>query len=188
MLGFQIVLGLFFLYLTILGGFVQDLFSCELQRFIKSSIIFRHILVLLSIFIFTFVLGWYTDKALLSAKEAQESQEATEGFSLNETLYKYIKYTFLIYGIFLATTKCDIRFLLPVLIIVSLLIFLYVDKIYNKNIKDIADNGKIIQGMEITVISLLVIGFIIYAMRQYKDHSKTWNTLTFIFGNANCRG
>jgi len=184
MLGFQIILGLFFLYLTILGGFVQDLFSCELQRFVKSSIVFRHILVILSIFIFTFVLGWYTDKALLSAKEAQESQE---GFSLDKTLYKYIKYTFLIYGIFLVTTKCDIRLLLPALIIVSLLIFLYIDKIYNKNNKDIADNGKIIQGMEITIIALLVIGFIIYATRQYKDHTKTWNTLTFIFGNANCR-
>ena len=187
MFGFQIILGLFFLYLTILGGFVQDLFSCELQRFIKSSVMFRHILVLLSIFIFTFVLGWYTDKALISAKEAQDSQETKEGFSLDKTLYKYIKYTFLIYGIFLLTTKCDIRFLLPTLLIVSLLIFLYIDRIYNKNNKDISENGMIIQGMEITVLSLLIIGFIVYTLRQYKDHSKHWNTLTFIFGNANCR-
>lgn len=184
MLGFQIILGLFFLYLTILGGFVQDLFSCELQRFVKTSIVFKHILVLLTIFIFTFVLGWYTDKALLSAKEAQETQE---GFSLDKTLYKYIKYTFMIYGIFLITTKCDIRFLLPALIIVSLLIFLHINKLYNKNNKNLDDNSKIIQGMEITVISLLVIGFILYTMRQYKDHAKTWNILTYIFGNANCR-
>ena len=184
MLGFQIILGLFFLYLTILGGFIQDLFSCELQRFIKSSIFIRHILVILTIFIFTFVLGWYTDKALLSAKEAQEAQE---GFSLNSTLFKYIQYTFMIYLIFLITTKCDIRLLLPALIIVIVLILLYIDTIYNREEKGPGQTENIIILMEITTIVLLLIGFILYTMRQYKDHSKTWNTLTFIFGSAKCR-
>ena len=58
------VLPLFFLYFVLVGGYSSDILNCQLQRNLKNSVMFKHILLFLSIYIFTFVLNWYTFDSL----------------------------------------------------------------------------------------------------------------------------
>ena len=54
------ILGIFFLYLVMFGSYINVLLNCGLQRLLINNIYLRHIIVYFSIFIFTFVLNWYT--------------------------------------------------------------------------------------------------------------------------------
>lgn len=60
----NIVLPIFFLYFVLISGYCSSLLNCGLQRFMKNSIYFKHFLILLSIYIFTFILNWYTFDSL----------------------------------------------------------------------------------------------------------------------------
>jgi len=69
----EIMLSIFFLYFIIFGSFVQDIFPAKLLAIIKSNIAIRHILAYLTIFLFTYILGWYNDSALLTGKSRFET-------------------------------------------------------------------------------------------------------------------
>ena len=43
---------------------VQMLLICSLQKFIKENVMIKHFIIFFSIFIFTFVLGWYNFDSL----------------------------------------------------------------------------------------------------------------------------
>ena len=60
----QILLSLFFTYFVLMMSDVQLLLNCSLQKVLKENILIKHFIIFLSIFIFTFVLGWYRFDAL----------------------------------------------------------------------------------------------------------------------------
>ena len=60
----QILLSLFFTYFVLMMADIQLLLNCSLQKFLKENILIKHIIIFMSIFIFTFVLGWYRFDAL----------------------------------------------------------------------------------------------------------------------------
>ena len=60
----NIVLPIFFLYFVLISGYCSAILNCGLQRFMRDSIYFKHFLILLSIYIFTFILNWYTFDSL----------------------------------------------------------------------------------------------------------------------------
>lgn len=128
-------LGLFFLYLVLIGSDLHKLLSCSVQRFLKGNIFIKHIIVLFSIYIFTFILNWYTIGSLV-VKEKFSSNNIKENFSSEEEdlniinnnyTYSYIidsfKYSVYIYILFVLTTKTD-AFILSIILFLLILSFM----------------------------------------------------------------
>lgn len=217
------VLGVFFLYLVMFGSYINVLLNCGLQRFLINDLFLRHIIVFFSIFIFTFVLNWYTPKSIVVV-------EQFSNFSYFFEKYSYILgslgYTGLIYIFFILSTKQEMFFMFSFLIILMSAIGIYIiyrieltgvgvdymeikDKlIINKTIlgrklpkKQVENNSVSEQSLVLTsnlhnMVSLsyfililnVMIGFILYFKRQWKDHAHHWNWLIFFLGSSKCKG
>tara|TARA_B110001450_G_scaffold247640_1_gene262910 strand:- start:4351 stop:5034 length:684 start_codon:yes stop_codon:yes gene_type:complete len=117
------ILGVFFLYLVMFGSYINVLLNCGLQRFLINDLFLRHIIVFFSIFIFTFVLNWYTPKSIVVI-------EQFSNFSFFFKKYSYILmslgYTSLIYIFFILSTKQEMFFMFSFLIILMSVIGLYI--------------------------------------------------------------
>ena len=205
----QLGLGIFFLYFVLISGSCSKIMSCSLQRFIESSVIFKHIIIFLSIFIFTFLLNWYTIDSLV-VSEGMENKNDNSFKYLNDSLL----YSIFIYVIFVISTKTEALYLSIFLILCIVLVF---SKVYlkakNSNIDNLTNLGlfssfsdikKSFSQDEMTIdtvdvfvsraifilyilsIVVLLVGFVKYYIRQRKDHFRKWSNVTFIFGNNHC--
>ena len=178
----QVTLSLFFLYVVIVSEKFFDIISCKLQRMIITNLYVRHFFILMNIFLFTFILGWYTEFSIFDAKKGfsepfksdhilnKESNDTlnketndklnkdandklnkdanhkyVEKLDKHETInllkdilpegiiiVKYIFYSFLIYVIFLLTTKCKLQFLLVFLVLMFVSFVVFIIKTYSK--------------------------------------------------------
>jgi hypothetical protein len=117
------ILGVFFLYLVMFGSYINVLLNCGLQRFLINDLYLRHIIVFFSIFIFTFVLNWYTPKSIVVV-------ENFSNFSYFFDKYSYILsslgYTGLIYMFFILSTKQEMFFMFSFLILLMSVIGIYI--------------------------------------------------------------
>lgn len=117
------ILGVFFLYLVMFGSYINVLLNCGLQRFLINDLFLRHVVVFFSIFIFTFVLNWYTPKSIVVV-------EQFSNFSYFFEKYSYILgslgYTGLIYIFFILSTKQEMFFMFSFLIILMSVIGIYI--------------------------------------------------------------
>ena len=155
MLNSQITLTLFFLYVVIISDKFFDIISCRLQRLIMHSSLVRHFFIFMNIFLFTFILGWYTEFSIFDAKESFNKRNR-EGFSndndnsnrklrLNvlsikkesSILIKYFGYSILIYLLFILTTKCELEYLIAFLILILASFIVFILKTYGKKEKEI---------------------------------------------------
>lgn len=172
----QVTLSLFFLYIVIVSEKFFDIISCKLQKLIISNLYVRHFFILMNIFLFTFILGWYTEFSIFDAKKGFSetfndsinnlksnsnsnsnlnqldnalNKEANHNYvkklEKDETknllkdilpegiiIVKYIFYSFLIYVIFLLTTKCKLPFLLAFLVLMFISFVVFIIKTYSK--------------------------------------------------------
>ena len=145
----QVILSIFFLYVVIVSEKLFSIISCSLQKTVENSRTFKHMFIFLNIFLFTFILGWYTEKSIHSAKISYNNDEDNiESFSVDNkydffNLYKeefsilgkYLLYSFIIYLIFLLTTKCETKFLLVFFILIIILFIFFLLRTYSKNPK-----------------------------------------------------
>jgi hypothetical protein len=202
----QLLVSIFFIYLGTASGAINNMLSCQLQKFMAQSVVFRHLSLLLTIFIFTFIVGWYTPESIVSAKqeekkilEGMRSQAATaatrpSGSIKNKStgdghkvLILYALYTVGIYLALLLTTHCELPYLLTFLTLLVVLFFKYLYDLFDYPGDPDVEAGKWNAGiLEYIAIAILLAGVVVYTMRQYKDHASNWNTLTFIFGKPNC--
>lgn len=154
MLNSQITLTLFFLYVVIVSDKFFDVISCRLQRLITNSSVVRHFFIFMNIFLFTFILGWYTEFSIFDAKKSfsrnkQEREEFTNengnGLVLNKLniaeevkiILKYFAYSLLIYVIFLLTTKCELEYLVIFLVLILASFIIFIIKTYGKKESEI---------------------------------------------------
>ena len=118
------ILGLFFLYLVMMGGNIHSLLNCGLQKLLNENILLLHIIVFISIFIFTFILNWYTPSSLI-LKENFENND-----SKNNQKFKYIINSFynslIIYLIFVLSTKQEHIYMYFSLIILIVIIGVFI--------------------------------------------------------------
>ena len=212
----QSLLGIFFLYLVLLSSDIQSVLNCGIQKFVKKNVLIKHVLVFLSIFIFTFILNWYTFDSII-VKESFVSK-------INLVEYNYISksllYSIFIYLLFIISTKTHIHFLIPflVLLFISFFIFIFY-KIHHDNIKsdslnfdeflfitpkqkeEMLKNNKDIDINEFNITFLLknilffiyfsmliclILGFNLYYQKQKKEQKK-WNFIKFLFGTNACK-
>ena len=212
------LLPIFFLYFILLSGYCSELLNCSLQKYMDNNIFFRHLLIFLSIYIFTFVLNWYTFESLQIQhvsrnKNDEESNKTEKDIITKEVNFKKLLNWFIqssfIYLIFLITTKSEVKQFLLFFIIVLICIILQLilksisseeyselnNKIYLKNDDYNGSNKSNVILLHNTtsigyLFSFIIIfhGFYKYYNRQRKDHKKNWNNLKFIFGTTTKSG
>jgi len=196
----QLLVSIFFIYLGTASGAINSMLSCQLQKFMAESVIFRHLSLLLTIFIFTFIVGWYTPESIVSAKdeekkilEGMRARAVTQSIQKKNTgdghkvLLLYGMYTLGIYLAILLTTHCELPYLLAFLSLLVVLFFKYLYDLFDYPGDPDVEAGKWKAGiLEYVAIAILLVGVGVYTMRQYKDHASSWNTLTFIFGKPKC--
>lgn len=205
----NIVLPIFFLYFVLISGYCSSLLNCGLQRFMKNSIYFKHFLILLSIYIFTFILNWYTFDSL-QIEQQENFKNKINKFNKDSLikLGKWFLYSVAIYMLFIVSTKSEVPYIILffTVTIISILIQIILKSIssesYNNNANKLFITSKDYNGVNkntviiahnfvsvifITSLVLLFVGFYKYFRRQYKDHAHHWDTRKFIFGTSKCR-
>lgn len=207
----NIVLPVFFLYVVLVSGYCSSLLNCGLQRYMRDSVYFKHFLILLSIYIFTFILNWYTfDSLAISQQEdfANEDERAEYNFKSLKKLGMWLLYSLFIYFVFLLTTKSEVPFILIFIgfTISSLVIQIIVKSISsssyaessNKLVITTDDYNGVNQKFVVAAHNITSIGFLVtmglvlygvykYFLRQWKDHAHHWKWEKFIFGTSKCR-
>lgn len=166
----KIAKGGLLLILAVMGNYSGELLSCQFRKMLTENIFIKHFA---TFFILYFAVDFTSDKP--------------------QHPFNILYYSFLIYIAFLLFNKLDIIFTIVVFILWSVIYFLLTYKNYlnyenksgknNKEINIINNTSNIIKF--ITVI-ILLIGFVIYFNKQYKDHRKNWSSIKFMFGNVNC--
>lgn len=142
----QVILSIFFLYVVIVSEKLFTLISCNFQTLIENNRYLKQLFIFINIFLFTFILGWYTENAIYSAKESYNKYENFDNnnsnsnlsfFNLYKTEFniigKYILYSLLIYVIFILTTKCGLLHLNIFFGLLIILFFLFILRTYSKN-------------------------------------------------------
>jgi hypothetical protein len=212
----QIVLSLFFTYFVLMMSDVQLLLNCSLQKFLKKNVLIKHLIIFFSIFVFTFVLGWYKFDAL-KVENFSEKKNVNKFVNKN-ILWQYFKSTMLIYIIFIITTNNEgmyiIIFLISCLCLTLIQVYiksinrdvhkvLYRNYYINQDLKgkimknlnniNIDEFNKIVFFHNVTyiwfviLILFLFIGMYNYYLKQKKTYKKNWNWLKFLFGNNYCK-
>lgn len=128
----QVALGIFFLYFVLMSGECSEVMNCGLQRFINNNIWVKHVMIFLSIYIFTFVLNWYTIESLVVENFNQNGQDQTNtNKNKNQKrknpfdyLIKSFYYTLLVYFVFLLSAKNEGLFLTIFLFGAVLIVFM----------------------------------------------------------------
>jgi membrane protein implicated in regulation of membrane protease activity len=191
----HLLVSIFFIYLGAASGAVNNIFSCQFQKFMAENVIFRHLSLIMTIFIRTFIVGWYTPEAIISERDQDSkllegmvsSSKTSKNKSGVELLLEYGGYTLLIYLIILLTSHCELPYLLVFLGLVVILLFTYLYDLFESSGNPDKETEKWNAGiLEYITIGVLITGVVMYTIRQYNDYSKKWNTLTFIFGKPKC--
>jgi hypothetical protein len=160
--------GVFLILLVVFGNYIGQLLPCNLQTLLTRHIYAKHILIIFLIYYTVHM----NDKSYTSPLEL-------------------LKYTLMIYALFLLFSKQNIYIALIVLILLGLEYINYSIITYNINSShptsiniDILD--KINRIFNYLIFILLLLGFIFYFIKQRKDHKKDWSIIKFIFGSIKC--
>ena len=208
------ILALFFLYLVLISGVNTSLLNCDIQKLLHDSLFIRHFIVFLSIFIFTFILNWYTPQSLVIKENMNNEKNELDIKYKNK--YKYVKdsflYSIIIYIIFVFSSKQEhdsmYRFLVILLLIISLFIFYRIEKDHlqideiktffiskneinkltkEKNINEFYILHNTLSILYFALLINLVYGVSVYMEKQIKDKKSNFNIITFFFGTHRCR-
>ena len=175
---------LFVIFIVIAGGSIRHVLSCQMQRTLEHSFIFKHILGVLLIFLFIMLEtgGWDFDE--------NELDKADNNWDAGNTFHSLI-FAFIIYGIFLLSSKSH---LLPNIVFYSALFLVYIISSYRSylqnrnNISEENNKKAIILERVLLLISLLTLiyGFIEYFFYKKNEFGKQFSLFKFIFSNNTC--
>ena len=211
MISNQVALGIFFLYFVLMSGQCSELMNCGLQRYINHHNWIKHVMIFLSIYIFTFILNWYTFDSLIV-----ENFDIMDALDKRPYLEKSLYYSLLIYFVFILSTKNEGKFLATFLLGSIALVFgtiftkamnapvhkevskhFVVTEEKIKQIKELLDNPKDVEkialiqnsmnGTFVVLCVLLLVGCYQYFLRQYKDHAHHWSWYAFWMGTNKCK-
>jgi hypothetical protein len=167
---FIIVKSLFLLLLIQGGGFITETLGCKTQHLLSNNMFVKQFIIILMIY---FTLS-FVDKKNIHPLEN-------------------MKFTLLIWVLFIMFTKMEIRatLLCFVLLIVNYIIHIYVDHYnedYEKNKNKIKTLNKYYDYVNYMIVACIFIGFITYFYMQYFDkHRKTFDIFKFLFGINKCK-
>tara|TARA_B110000914_G_C15452670_1_gene441744 strand:+ start:498 stop:1004 length:507 start_codon:yes stop_codon:yes gene_type:complete len=152
--------------LSLSGNFFAEILGCNTQQLLSSSMFFKHLLQLISIYI---------------SMDIYDSK-------IKHPITK-LKNTLILYSIFLMFNKMNIYFtaLVSLLILAIFIINNYIEyyKTIRKDTTTLEKINKIISNVSLFTI---LIGFIIYYLDKKGEYTKNWDMYKFIFGIPNCKG
>lgn len=154
-------------YLIVAGNFMAPLFSCRLQTLIMNSMVLRHAIGLLT---FVFFVG------LTNVK--------TMKFS------KIIAYSLTLYGLFVMTTRMDMRLWIPMFGIAALLFLIQTYE--NAEEPDMKEEDKarlaLLKKVASTaMIAIIVFGTAVYLGAKKIEYGSKFEAVKFWLGQPSCR-
>ena len=166
---------IFLIYLSLSTGFLTSLLGCQIYNFTKNNIYFRHFILILFIY-FAF--------------------DITSKF--NNFLHPLITFilSLFIYVLFILFSKMTLFYTILVLFLIVIIAVINKFKRYYNN--TLSDNEKKLQNSIITlnevenliillILSTILIGSVKYYFSKKREYGKSFNYITFFFGNIKCK-
>ena len=166
---------IFLIYLSLSTGFLTSLLGCQIYNFTNNNIYFRHFILILFIY-FAF--------------------DITSKF--NNFLHPLITFilSLCIYVLFILFSKMTLFYTILVLFLIVIIAVINKFKRYYNN--TLSDNEKKLQNSIITlnevenliillILSTILIGSVKYYFFKKKEYGKSFNYITFFFGNIKCK-
>lgn len=165
----NIVVGIFLLILAVSGNFVAETISCQSQKLLYNNMLAKNVIILMVIY---FSLGFASSESIVNP-------------------LKLAGNSVLIWLFFLIFNKMDIQY--TIISIVGMFVILvmkdfvdyYVAIKENENMVPILING--MDYIFASVCLTVIVGFLLYFKRQYREYSKSFSFMTFIFGKTICK-
>jgi hypothetical protein len=165
----NVVLGIFLLILAVSGNFVAETISCQSQKLLSTNMFAKNIIILMVIY---FSLGFASSEKIVNPI-------TLAGNSV------------VIWLFFLLFNKMDIQY--TVISIVGMFAILVL-----KNFVDYYVASKenahmvpiLVKGMDFLFASVcltVIVGFLLYFKKQYREYYKSFSFITFIFGKTTCK-
>ena len=173
----------FLVYVIITSGYITEILSCQMRKFLIDSSYARHILAIIMLFGFImFEGGWDFDK--------EEEDKAPTNWASGNTLHTLIL-AFFIYIVFLISSKSK---LIPNIMFFTILFIIYCINTYRSYIHDrkrITDKTnqyillfeKVLVGISIII---LIYGFIEYISYQKLEYGDRFSWMKFLLGSRKC--
>ena len=156
--------GVFLLFIAITANFLGNSLNCRLQLDLTNSSILRNIFLYM-IIIFTID---FTSKKKMDIKEI-------------------LKNSLLIYMFYIMLSKQNYITMYSVIILLTVIYLIDIQIGYLKeNKKDTSKLEEIKSILLYGVITITVSGFIIYFLKQHKEHKSNFDFTKFIFGTNVC--
>jgi len=163
----KIILPIFAFYLLIFCNYTKELIGCKLNYILDTNIYAKHIIAFLLLYFLVIIVD-------------SENIE-------NTYLYNF-GITFIIYILFIITTR--IPYYLIIIILILLIILYIINNIKKKEIEKKNNIDKYFY-MEISLIIIIFIfmsiGFIYYGLEKYCEYGNNFSLFTFIRGNIKCK-
>ena len=166
MIDLELNKSLFLLFLVVCGNYIGELLGCQTQKLLSENMYMKHIVLLCLIF---FTINLVDD----------QKRHPIEVF----------KNTLLLWFFYLVITKMNIQFTIVVLFLLfSLYVFdeyqSYLDESNEEYNKEDYEQNKIY--LQYLIIGIALVGFLMYFMKQKRDHSKNFDPIKFILGSSKC--
>lgn len=169
---------IFILILIISASFITELFPCKVREILTNNIYIKHLFAFLTMIFFVVLSSPIKDTNILNI----------------------ILKSFLVYIIFIFTTKTHHLFFITIIILLGLLYILIIKKsevndninnekneLEKKKLINLLDNINLINNIIfIVTIILIIIGFLIYYGKKKYQYKKDFNFIIFLFGKPDC--
>ena len=127
---YKLLIYLFFMYFILLSGDCSTLLNIKVQKIIKNSIWIKHVLIFISIYLFSYILKWFNFEDIVIQNDVGSSTEqiSIKGKQLEIIKYflKTFGYSVLIYILFIISSKNTPLFFLIFLSLIVILTIIYV--------------------------------------------------------------
>lgn len=194
-----LLLAVFFLYFVIIGGTCSSLLHCRLQKYITQSLLFKHVLMFLSIMVFSFVLNWYSPESVFPQWNNQNLKNddlQNDNIPLPEQqLIQWLSCTLIIYLFVLLLNKCEWPYFVVVFILLFAIFGLftslkmysykYAHQMKSKHKASFSRLESAIFYVFFIMCTVLLVGVYVYYKRQSTDNATNWNWITFFFAGCN---
>ena len=176
----------FIIFAVLVGGLINEIMSCQMQKFVRENKYFRHVLAILIIFVFIMMEGGWSLNPNLD-KLGNASNNWASG-NILDTLLISIG----IYVIFIMSAKSR---LIPNLLFYALLFIIYivnthVNFLYDRKQIDEETKNRILVFSKILfaiAIVILVYGFIDYVIYQKAEYGRKFQWDKFLLGVSKCK-
>jgi hypothetical protein len=175
---------IFLIYVVVTSGYINEILSCQMRRFLRESRLFRHILGVVMVFVFIMLEGGWSFNADL---DAQGDNNWSSGHVLHTAIMAVG-----IYIVFLLSSKSRLT---PNLIFFTLVLVLYFINTYRNylNARKLItpeENERILmasKGLFIVCLAVLSYGFADYIVFQQKEYGHRFEWTTFLLGSSKCK-